>query len=991
MAYSYVEMKNFKGLYLQPNTFAVPDGALEIASNAVIAQDGVIAKRRGLYTFHTPASSTLNNLFLYQSNLLALLESRIDRISSVGAATTLGGETVSESGRTGRAAESNNNLYFTSNNGVMKLTSYDSAVSKSGIPPALDLRGQIKTYTTNFLTNAKQVGYRVVFGQRDANKNLLLGAPSDFLYVFNTASAPRGVRLEFSIPTEITSTEIFYQIYRTSQDASDPLPDYRLIRESQLTSGEITAGVVFFNDTVLDVFRDDAAELYTNPNSREGELQANERPPLCDDIVLFKDQVFYANSTTKHFIQISLIAPADIANADYIEVGQSPTTRRYVWRGSSSATVATVTGTTTLIGTIAAHGFTVGISISLSTGGTVAVADGNYVITARTVNTFTFVANTGADPSGFSVTVPVVGNETENATSAGTTTLTATRSAHGFLASDVIYVSNSAGGTAVTEGEYTLSGVTANTFTFTANVGAAPTSFDVQGLRNAAGYNIAKLMDTGTVGQNLDTTARALVKAINRDDSSPVYARYLSSNQEVPGQILLQSKTFDSDPIQLLANTVLSGGAWSPPLPTAFGSSAQSENEPLPNVIYVSKIGEPEAVPVVNQIVVGSRNAAILRIFALRDSLIVLKEDGVFRIDGNSIANFEATIIDNTVFCLVASSAALLNNQVYFLSNQGICLASSTNVEIISRQIELPIQAVLGAPTLAAQTSSAAYESERLYMLTTIMPNTTTANVVYVYNTITQAWTTWDTTFKQALVGPLDRLFTVSTANVIKRERKDQNKLDYSDESYATTVVSVAANNLSAVVTVVGVTPVIGDILALAGSISRIRSVTSLGANNYTLVFENQTGLDPADTPTLYRMFTTIIKTAPFHAGSVGRSKQFSQFQVHSRDKSISTMSLTFATDSFGSSEQVDWRSASLAGADGWGNLPWGFFPWGLDDGINLTYNTQPAPIVRVYIPLFAQRSTFIQPYLEHKMAAEPLNVQSFDFAVRGYAERVSR
>jgi hypothetical protein len=920
MAYSYVEMKNFKGLYLQPNTFAVPDGALEIASNMVVAQDGVLASRRGLYTFHTPASSTLNNLFQYQSNLLALLENRIDRISTSGAAITLGGETVSESGRTGRATEANNNLYFTSNNGVMKLTAFDSVVSKAGIPPALDLVGLRSTFTVNYLAAGNQVGYRVVFGIRDANKNLILGAPSDFFYITNTAGAARGVRVEFSIPTEITSTEVFWQLYRTSQSASAPLPDYRLIKESQLTSAQITAGVVYFDDTVLDIFRDEAAELYTNPNSREGELQANERPPLCDDIVLFKDQVFYANSTTKHFFQFSLVAPDDIANGDYVEVGQAPTTRRYVWR------------------------------------------------------------------TGFA-------NKTQGATSAGTTSLTGTLTAHGYLVSDVIYVSNSLGGTAVTEGEYTLTGVTANTFSFTANVGASPTTFDVQALRNAAGYNLAQLVNGvgPTVGEKLDGTARGLVKAINRDDSSPVYARYLSSNQEVPGQVLLQSKTFDSDPIQLLANTVLSGGAWAPPLPTTFGSSAQSENEPLPNVIYVSKIGEPEAVPVVNQIVVGSRNAAILRIFALRDSVIVLKEDGVFRIDGNSIANFEATIIDNTVFCLVANSAALLNNQVFFLSGEGICIATSTAVEIISRTIELPIQAILGVSTIKAQTSGAAYDSERLYLLTTIMPNTTTANVVYVYNTVTQAWTTWDTTFKNAIVGPSDRLFTISTSNVIRRERKDQNKLDYSDDSYATTVVSVAADNLSAVVTVAGVTPVIGDILSLAGSISRIRTVTALGANNYNIVFENQTALEAADAPTLYRMFPQIVKSAPFHAGSVGRSKQFAQFQVHSRDKSISTLTVTFATDAFGSSEQVDWRSAALSGADGWGNLPWGFFPWGLDDGINLTYNTQPAPIVRIYIPLFAQRSSFIQPYLEHRMAAEPLNIQSFDFAVRGYAERVSR
>jgi hypothetical protein len=923
MAYSHVEIKNFSGLFLQPNTFNVPDGALEVCENAVIAQDQVISKRRGYRTFHTPSSGTLNNLFLYQNNLLALYNDKIVRLDSNGTGTNLSGETVAETGRTGRAAEQNNNLYFTSNNGVMKLTAYNSDVYKAGIPPALDLRGSLITLSTNILQDNYAVGYRVLFGIRDANKNLILGAPSDFLYVANTAGAARAVRLEFSVPTEITSTAIFYQIYRTSQvtpATDDPLPDFRLIKEANLTSSQITNGVVYFEDTVDDVFRDEAAELYTNPNSREGELQANERPPLCNDIVLFKDQMFYANCTSKHFIQINLIAPGDIAVADYVEVKQDPTTRRYVWRGGTAndTVVASVTGTTTLTGT--------------------------------------------------------------------------TLSAHGYAVNDIIFVANSSGGTTpVTEGEYTVTGITATTFTFVANTGADPSGISVQALRNSSGYGIARLLTSGTVAQNLDTTARALVKAINRDDSSPVYARYLSSNADVPGQVLLQSKTFDSDPIQLRANTTLSGGAWSPPFPTTFGSSAQSDNAVLPNVVYVSKLGEPEAVPLVNQIIVGSKNKAILRIFALRDSLIVLKEDGVFRIDGDNTGNYQATIIDNTVFCLVASSAALLNNQVYFLSNQGICIASSTNVEILSRNIELPIQAVLGNASLATYTSGAAYESERLYLLTTLIPNSSTGQTVYCYNTITQAWTTWTTNFVQALVGPADRLFMISTANVVTQERKNQNKLDYADNSYSTTVVSIDPDGMGGVVTSASIIPQPGDVLVLSSQITRIKEVVTLGSNQYDLAFEFETTLEAANTPTLYRMFVTTIRTSPFHAGAVNRLKQFSQLQIHTRDKSITTMDITYSGDTFGSSELTTWRAETLTAGDGWGNQPWSLFPWGNEDTINLTYNTQPAPIIRTYIPLFAQRSSFIQVFLEHKMAAESLNIQEIGFQVRGLVERVSR
>jgi hypothetical protein len=113
--------------------------------------------------------------------------------------------------------------------------------------------------------------------------------------------------------------------------------------------------------------------------------------------------------------------------------------------------------------------------------------------------------------------------------------------------------------------------------------------------------------------------------------------------------------------------------------------------------------------------------------------------------------------------------------------------------------------------------------------------------------------------------------------------------------------------------------------------------------------------------------------------------------QVHTKDPSISELTVSFANDSFGSSEFTTWKQKDIAFQGGWGQLPWGFFPWGLEQGINLTYSTQPSPIVRLYIPLFAQRSTFLQPILQHVQAAEPMHIQSVGFQVRGYGERVSR
>lgn len=44
MSYQHPEIKKFRGLYLQANSFDLPDGCLEDCNNAVISKDGIISK-----------------------------------------------------------------------------------------------------------------------------------------------------------------------------------------------------------------------------------------------------------------------------------------------------------------------------------------------------------------------------------------------------------------------------------------------------------------------------------------------------------------------------------------------------------------------------------------------------------------------------------------------------------------------------------------------------------------------------------------------------------------------------------------------------------------------------------------------------------------------------------------------------------------------------------------------------------------------------------
>ncbi len=1014
--YSYPELRNFQGLYLQTNSFSVPDGALEQADNLVVAKDGIITKRRGDYTYFDPETGILNNLINYQDKLLAVYDDKIAYFDDTGSSpnetgtqNNLSGETVAVTDpRISRPVQSNNNLYFTTDNGVLKLTAYNSAISKTGAPQGLDVGlNFINGQNSTWFAGGKTTGYRVVFGYKDANDNLILGAPSDiatlnntlvelsnnsgvaavtgggpytvtvtstshglatgqylifsgaisststaepnaegsypitvlsantFSYsiVVNTTATPltklnyaysMPVSIEFTVPSDITTAlPWFYQIYRSSQQdiAVGILSDFKMIDQEDLTSAQIASRVVFFTDDIDDILL--GAELYTNENSGEGELQANFRPPLCNDLALYKNYTIYAKCTTRHILPLSLIDSTQMVDNDFVEVKIDATTRRYVARSG-------------------------------------------------------------------------VANTTVRGTASSSAGLLITYTAHGLLTNDTIYISTVTGGTLVA-GTYFVVSATANNFKIALTSGGSAiayngeTAVDFEGVTNGT-YPIFYLSNSTSAAVRLQSTAQSLVKAINRDSLSLIYAQYVSTPSDVPGKMRFQAKGFTGT-IYLRANTTTAGSAFLPSLPDSFvtGNQVFSSNDQLPHAFFVSKLNEPEAVPLVNFFLIGAKNKEILRVHALRDSLIVLKTDGVYRVTGDNPGNFTTTLLDGTVKCVAARSSDILNNQVVFLSNQGVCLVTESSVQIISRKIEDVIQPILGQTALASQTSGVAYESERLYLLTTTDPNNTAATNVYAYNILTEAWTKWDSLFWQGIIGPSDILYYISLFNQVQKERKKQTKLDYTGQNYSAVIANVSSNAMSCDITLPsGVVPENGDIVVKDGVINKINTdPTFLVGDTYSVTFLTASNLLNGDTPILYSRFDALIKFSPFHAGLVGRWKQFSQMLISLRDNSTSRLYITYTGNTFGSSEEVTWLSQLVLA--GWGTFPWGFEPWGQTNVINLTIGTQPAPIIRVYIPKFQARNTFIQPVIEHREAGEPLNFQSLSYAVRAYGERVTR
>lgn len=995
-----IEVKKVYGLEVQSNSYSQREGSLERAKNITLSQDDIYKKRRGFKTFYDPTTTTIRNLGEYRGKLVGFNSTSIqvytqDASGDFSSVLTLGGVTVAIAANTkARYVLSNNNLYFKDDNGIKKLESTTANVLNAGIDGATDMQVflQTKSAAESFFRPNSQVAYRAVFGRTDANNNKILGSPSqvavatnsaltgktyasvgtlvtvtsvahglsvnDVVYVYGSTGSGiadanytvtvivdadnfkfvaataggggtlswgtfKSTTLDIAVPSGCNSTEFICQIYRTTYTASSAItPDestLQLVDEFNLTAGNVSAGFIIYADSTPDVLR--GAYLYTNPNTGEpgGIAAGNDKPPLAQDIALFKNFLFYSNVSTPYILALNLST---------CNTTTFPTTAEF------------------------------------------------KVVGAVTRN---YIGSTGA------------GNRTLRATSISVATpvVTITYANHGFANGDTVAIAEAldASGvqmTTLAQGNYVISGVGANVFDITGTgsiVGLTTVTF--VGIATAAGKRMFYIDNTDSTSVSIDTTARSIVRALNRDSSGETYAFYTSSVSDVPGKMQLKSRSLTQTfTVSAVSSTIVD--SFTPSIPTS-GSTITGTRVDGQAYLYFSKSQQPEAVPAAQSLPVGSRSSAILRIAALRDSLIIVKEDGVYRLNGTDVSNFSVTILDSTVNCKGADTVAVLNNQVVLISDQGVVAVSETAARIISRPIEPLLVATIGKSYFTTQSHAVAYQSERAYLCTTVTPQATTFDTVYCFNAISDGWSTWDSTFLDAIVKSSDdKLYYVSGSNLIKQERKNQNRLDYCDANFAALVLTTPTSTTATFSITTGVAAV-GDVIVFNSVLNRI---TAISGTLFT--FARAYSFVVGDVGTLYQGITTDLITAPMVAGDSSRWKQYSEFQIGYRNAAALTKAvISFMNDTYDGSAETTWLSQTQNG--GWGDLPWGSFLWGLEDGTNIVYESSSAQRIRLYVPLDVSRGTFIQARIQHTSAAEAVMIQSLAYTARVYGQRVTR
>lgn len=733
-------------------------------------------------------------------------------------------------------------------------------ITDAGGVKALEVIAKVNYESTGVLEAEQHCAYRIVWGITDVNGNLVLGSPSYSITVDNLDSVNGCVvDLEFPIPTVIgTNTNYFYQVYRTAcVDLSIDVGDEcYLVIEDFPTSAQLSSKIVTLTDFTPESFRSSGALLYTNPTSGSGITQANEPPPFAKDITTFNGYTFYLNTRTRQRKQINLLSVDDMYSntvTDIVNIGGTPSTTIQI----TCATHGLTDGTKVLLagtGNAALDDKEYTVANKTTDTFEITVTSGTYtysyariytsyikITDGTTSNTYYFVGEketyemdfsvsgsvTSADLAGKYATLASANDERKYMVWWDEDDSSTQPSLSGYIPIEVDIFNTDTVGSITSKTRSAILSLT-NDFNITnsddkltiscANYGNVNTvvsdsvssgNFSLVQDGRGDGESASKRhiflprIPSGTengptVSQQIDSAARSIIRCVNSNNSELVYAYYLSGYDDVPGQILFEQRSISGNAFYFNVNNVTVGAEFNPTLPIS-GSTVISDNETKPNRLYWSKYQQPEAVPIVNYIDVGAKDKEIQRGIGLRDGLIIFKEDGVFRLSGNS-EPFAVNGFD-TVVLMSKDSATILNNQIYALSTQGVIKVDDSSVSVLSRPIENLITEVTRTGySFASASFGVGYEMDRAYLLWTVSDSSDTyATQCFRYNIFTQTWTRWDVSASCGIIDPVSNKLYIGETDVAYSgvERKELDRGDFCDREYSKSILNDGVDDVT--------------------------------------------------------------------------------------------------------------------------------------------------------------------------------------------------
>ncbi len=454
---------------------------------------------------------------------------------------------------------------------------------------------------------------------------------------------------------------------------------------------------------------------------------------------------------------------------------------------------------------------------------------------------------------------------------------------------------------------------------------------------------------TGSASEDVRRTTLDLIRCINEDSAQTVYGFYLNDTSSASqGEVLLEERAIGGSAFTI---TVSRTGCWSP---SELGAVAvSSKNEASLNRIYYSKLQQPEAVPLLNYIDVGATDRQILALIALRESLIILKEDGIYRLS----ANLSVDLIDGTQQLIGQRTAVALNNAVFALTTQGVVNITDSGAQVIDLPISNNIRQLFGSALDAIKSNAfaVAYETSRMYLL--FLPSSageTYCSQAFVFNTFTQTWVRWTLNKSAGALDPsTDKLVLGSaTRNGLDIERKQYSYSDHVDYASTQTLTAQVGNVLS----IGGADTIsVGDMIYESDSVFSFVEATDSALGTVTVLDEVTFSLGSV---TVYSAIPTKIKWLPITANAPYALKHFSEAALYFQSLFPSNARAVFTSDKSQGEKSVTLTGDSASG--GWGLFAWGDAPWG---------SVPSKKPIRLLIPREHQRCSQLSLTFEHSYA----------------------
>lgn len=200
--------------------------------------------------------------------------------------------------------------------------------------------------------------------------------------------------------------------------------------------------------------------------------------------------------------------------------------------------------------------------------------------------------------------------------------------------------------------------------------------------------------------------------------------------------------------------------AWTPDLTTPLAS----ENDARPNRLYFSQMDEPEAVSLLSYIDVGDQRSPILALTPLRNALLVLKADGLWRVTGSAPTAWSVDLLDPTLRLVRPEAVDVAKNVAYCWGDRGFFAVTEEGaVSLTAAKLDQELRPYLAIVRNDASTHGAfvvAWPARQLVLFgVPEKEGGLYTSRLYCFSLVTEAWSEWPLSWGPVAGSSADNLY----------------------------------------------------------------------------------------------------------------------------------------------------------------------------------------------------------------------------------------